>query len=240
MARHLPTEIVPYSGFYPQFSEDGEFLLLRDRRAVRVLRLPEGVAVASLEEAEELLPLAISAHGRYVLLRVEASTRDLRLWDWQRLGSYAIALSGPTPSAIITARFSPDEALCAVVGPHGVLHMFELGEDGPRLRVQVDPNLLALNNLDFSPDGSTLVVATGAGRLWFLDVGSLQESGEVEGYRCWFSEPHGAVAFSHDGRHLIIRDIDRQSVFVLRAPTLAEIDAAEKPRALTKLAMPAK
>jgi WD40 repeat protein len=83
-------------------------------------------------------------------------------------------------------------------------------------------SLRGVNNLAVSPDARTLATGTGEGtiKLWNLDLG--QELAVLKGHR----ESVGRLAFSRDGRTLL--SASQEAVCVWEAPSLAEIEAAEK------------
>ncbi|WP_422931387.1 WD40 repeat domain-containing protein [Singulisphaera sp. PoT] len=77
--------------------------------------------------------------------------------------------------------------------------------DTGRLLATLPGHAGGVPTLAFSPDGSLLAAATGAGRVYLWDSGSWGVVGVLEGPRAWLS----ALAFSPDGRSLATAGDDR-------------------------------
>ena len=80
------------------------------------------------------------------------------------------------------------------------------------------------HSLALSPDGRRVACGTGDGRITIRDVASRHEVAKLDGHKEWVTQ----LAFTPDGNNLV--SVSRDQLRVWRAPSWAEIEAAEKER----------
>jgi len=165
-----------------------------------------------------LLKMDASVDGRLLAIGDKQGTANV--WD-TATGSKAATLSGPS-RPIDGVAFSPNGRLLAVGTQHGTAKLYEV--NSWRELTTLHGHLLGIHSVAFTPDGQRLATGSNlkeAVKLW--DIGTGQEVCTLEGEGTIFQ----FTAFSPDGNTLV--SVSRQgAAHFWRAPSLAEIDRAEK------------
>jgi WD40 repeat protein/trehalose utilization protein len=175
----------------------------RDGR-VRILSLPDGRELSTLESGGPHPRLALTPDGRLAA----TSSRPLRVWD-AGTGKPAAELESSTNAG--TLVFSKDGALVAATqAPQGV-GVWDAAT-GRRLLL-LDAPFHCADHLAFSPDGRHLAYAAPDGllRVWSIPDGEL--AGSLPGKRF-------RPTFSPDGRRLAVTEPDL-GIRLLSFPSLA-------------------
>jgi len=130
-------------------SPDGQWLATGGHQAggAQVWRITDGAKVAELP-VDGGTAVGFSPDGKWLV----AGNPRLRLWEvgtWREVRRITD----------VGACFSPDGRLMAVVDPSRVICLVEI-ETGRTLARLASPDLCGVHGVDFSPDGSRLVVTT--------------------------------------------------------------------------------
>lgn len=168
-------------------------------RSVLAWGTPHRVALWDAAEARQLVPVptiampqALAFGGDGELLAV-AGERGTTVWDLDDR-SRTTPVRGRAASAVALSR----SGRLIATATDGAVVVGDMEERRTRFILRVPQNALA--TLSFSPDGSTLAVATSEGRLSLLDTERGHQLGAAE------SVPGGAVAavdFSADGATVV-------------------------------------
>jgi WD40 repeat protein len=160
---------------------------------------------------------------------------NILLWD---VGTHQQLASLPENKAysVYTMAFAPDGHTLAAGGGDGTIQFWGV-PTGRRLSTLAGHRQRVVA-LAFSPDGRTLASASNDGtvKLWHLATGR-----EVYGFTLPFTDVFTMawLMFSNDGQNLLAgryasRSADEYLVHILRAPSLAEIEAEEKAAAAAR------
>ena len=150
-------------------------------------------------------------------------TGELNWWETKTGGLLRAVTSGHRYPVSGTA-FSPDSTRAASVAEDGTLALWDASSFDCINRFK--GHMLGIHSVAFSPDGRRLATGGGSGReavkVWDLatcrEMLTLAGGGSIFGY----------VAFSPDGNWLMARSNLGGHLHLWRAPSWAEIDAAEK------------
>jgi WD40 repeat protein/serine/threonine protein kinase len=150
-------------------------------------------------------------------------TGELNWWETKTGGLLRAVTSGHRYPVSGTA-FSPDSTRAASVAEDGTLALWDASSFDCINRFK--GHMLGIHSVVFSPDGRRLATGGGSGReavkVW--DVATCREMLTLAGGGSIF----GYVAFSPDGNWLMARSNLGGHLHLWRAPSWAEIDAAEK------------
>jgi WD40 repeat protein/serine/threonine protein kinase len=134
--------------------------------------------------------------------------------------------------------FGPDGRTIATTGDEGTLKLWDKRNTRQPLAI-LRGQLLTFHSVAFSVDGRRVAAGTGDGLIKIWDTETYQEVATLRGGLAGI----GALAFLPDGNTLVTGTYEHsrlQEMGAWRAPSFAEIDAAEKAHASAHLAMPAK
>jgi WD40 repeat protein len=145
----------------------------------------------------------------------------VRLWDVTdpRSPKELLVLNvHKTPQARATSvpavAFAPDGKTLASGGNDGVVRFWDLAADKPTERSALRFDKGPVGSLNYSPDGSKLVVAFGGGRVFVGDsTGKKLREWQLPGATGGSGGP--GVRFAPDGRHLVIEN-SNATAYILR------------------------
>jgi WD40 repeat protein len=212
---------------------DGDTLATGDRDGIVWLWDPEdGSEVAALEATGTEWVSALELHPAGELLAITDSDCTLRVWDLDAGDvAHTAELDVGEGSCLMmsnVARFSPDgELLAGAVTEDStqILRLWSVDGFEPVAEWEVPERV---RDLDFSPDGSMLVVASReATTVWDVEDGTLLHTFDQEFDPVGEADWPIAVSFTPDGGHVAVGRFDG-TLEVWRLPGAEELVAPER------------
>ena len=200
---------------YSAITADGSQVALAAGDLVQILDTRNGRLVDRFASPVSARSLEYSPDGK--LLAICGAHGPTALWDIAAR-QVARTLAGHR-TTVSSLRFSPDQKLIATASWDGTARLWDAAT-GQELAV-LTGHKAALLGCAFSPDGRTLVTGSDDHAVRFWNVATFREVAALHFHVAMFY-----LAFSPDGETLVVSSA-HADWHLLRAPSLAEIDAAE-------------
>lgn len=195
---------------------EGDRLALATQGLIEVHETRTGHRLASFKSPIPVVSLEISPDGKLLVI---GGRNDGVLWDIAT--GRAVWTAAGHQARICSIRFSPDQKMIATTSWDNTVRLWDAATGKP-LATLTGHKAGVLNSV-FSPDGRTLVTGGDDRSMKFWNLPTLREVASIPLTHAVFS-----FAFSPDGQILTANgDSSGTSLRCWRAPTLAEIDAAE-------------
>jgi WD40 repeat protein len=190
-----------------------------------------GQTIRRLSLRAKPLSIALSPDGRILAAGLDLSARarnhfaagvsqNVELWD---LTTGKVSFCAGHQDIIVELAFSPDGTTLATASYDNTVGLWQVPTGKAKFRFT--SHLLAVDHLTFSPDGRTLATRGGDGtlRLWNVAMGRELMTFKLSD----FGPESVGTRFSPDGTTLAIGVVSPPQIKFIRAPTLADIEAAE-------------
>jgi WD40 repeat protein/ABC-type branched-subunit amino acid transport system substrate-binding protein/DNA-binding SARP family transcriptional activator len=210
------------------FSPDGTTLASASAdKTARIWDSATGQALLALAgHTDALTSLAFSPDGVRVATASEGSEDPIRIWD-VRSGSLLRTLAGHQ-DVVWSVAFSPDGARLVSASRDGTARIWDAASGASILTL---PGHGTLVSAIFSPDGRRVATGNrdGISQLW--DAATGQELQELTGTEV--GEGVDSVAFSADGRYLVVRGDEALRLYALPIEDLTALVRSRLTRWLT-------